>query len=67
MIIEKMLGVIATSAISGGLFAEVMRSTDGLSTGLLGICVTILLFVVKELMGIKDRLSKLEQKVEDKL
>ena len=67
MIIEKMLGVIATSAISGGILAEVVKSADGISTGLLGICVTILLFVVKELMGIKDRLSKLEQKVEDKL
>lgn len=67
MIIEKMLVVAATSALGGGILAEVIKSADGLSTGLLGICVTILLFVVKELMGIKDRLSKLEQKVEDKL
>lgn len=62
-----MLVVAATSALGGGILAEVIKSADGLSTGLLGICVTILLFVVKELMGIKDRLSKLEQKVEDKL
>jgi len=67
MIIEKMIVVAATSALGGGLLAEVMKQYDSVSVGLLGICVTILLFVVKELMGIKDRLSKLEQKVEDKL
>ena len=63
MIIEKMLAIAATSVI-GGVLAEAF-APDNISTTFIGICATILLFVVKELLTLTNRISKIETKLDN--
>ncbi len=65
MIIEKILLVSGTSLL-GGLVATAIQP-DNISTTFVGICATVLLWVIKELNGLSSRIAKLEQKVDDKL
>ncbi len=65
MIIEKILLVSGTTLL-GGLVATAVQP-DNISTTFVGICATVLLWVIKELNGLSSRISKLEQKMDDKL
>lgn len=65
MILEKTF-LICTTTILGGLTASAIQP-DSVSTTFIGVCATILLWVVKELNGLSSRIAKLEQKVDDKL
>lgn len=65
MILEKLLLVSSTTFL-GGLVATAIQP-DNISTTFVGVCATVLLWVVKELNGLSSRIAKLEQKVDDKL
>lgn len=56
--------VVAATSVVGGFLAEVLHP-DSISTTFIGICATVLLFVVKELITISSRLSKVEQKLDN--
>lgn len=60
-----MVIVAATSAV-GGVLAEAL-APDNISTTFIGICATVLLFVVKELIVLNNRMSKLESKIDNVL
>lgn len=62
MIIEKMITVAAVSAF-GGVLADAL-APDNISTTFIGVCATVLLFVVKELITLNNRMSKLESKID---
>lgn len=65
MIIEKIL-LVSSTTLLGGMVATALQP-DNISTTFVGVCATVLLWVVKELNGLSSRIAKLEQKVDDRL